>query len=296
MAAVSAADLRTISLVDAGDPLAIWNFVEAASRLRDKGVRVQVWNALDEYGFYRQHDYSFYVGDDRLPDVIYIPPADFARPLRSRVARLLDVHAVPHYVGRNTVEVVSFHGNPEIPIYVPAGPRIGRITVFVGCLDVPVWILAPDETEDEALYAELADAVAYWLWQAKDDFNGRLIVDSLVTMEVLVAEDLEAVPEDQAESLPAVVIERTGEAALKILFTSTFHSLVRQPDNQADRELLKALLLALTRLSSEADAGQNANAIVDRVAPLGLKKKLLSFNLAANPTLDTRGLPAYRGV
>ena len=36
---VSAADLRTISLVDAGDPLALWNFVEAASRLRDKGVQ-----------------------------------------------------------------------------------------------------------------------------------------------------------------------------------------------------------------------------------------------------------------
>ena len=44
-------------------------------------------------------------------------------------------------------------------------------------------------------------------------------------------------------------------------------------------------------------AGKNeASVLVDKVAPLGLKKKLLSFNTGADPALDARGLPPYRGV
>jgi hypothetical protein len=291
---VSAADLRTISLVDAGDPLAIWSFVEAADRLRDKQVLVQVWNTLDEYGFFRRHEYSFYVGDDRPPNVIAIHPADFARPLRCTVARRLDVQAVRHFGGKGTVEVRSLHSNSEIPIYVPVGPRRGRIAVYMDALDRPVWILGPEKTENDAIYEELADAIAFWLWQAKDALHGILPDDSLLIIEVSIADELS--PESQTvKSLPAVLIEQSSSSSIKIVFTSTFRDLVRQADNRADRELLKSLRLALTP-NAGAGREEQTNALVNGIAPLGLKKKLLSFNPGADPALDGQGLPPYRGV
>jgi hypothetical protein len=171
---VSAADMRTISVVEAGDPLAVWSFAEAAHALREKGVRVQVWNALDEYGFFREHEYSFYVGDDRPPDLISVHPADFARPLRCKVSHLLDVHAVPHYELNGSVEVRSLHSKAEIPIYIPLGPRRASVAVFVESLEIPVWILGPDQSENDVLYGELADAVAFWLWQASHVLRGMV--------------------------------------------------------------------------------------------------------------------------
>lgn len=293
---VSGADLRTISLVDAGDPLAIWNFAEAAHELRAKNVEVHVWNTLDEYGFYRQHESSFYVGDDRLPNLISIHPADFARPLRCQVAHRLDVHAVPHYKVKGSIEVQSLHSKSDIPIYVPAGPRRGRIAVFVEALDVPVWILGPEQTEDDVLYGELADAVAFWLWQAKEGLHQRLRLNSLLIVEVAIAQELEPDRAKKVNSLPAVLVERSAESTIKVVFTSTFHSLVRQPDNGADRELLKSLLGALITERTDTAGKNEANVLVDKVAPLGLKKKLLSFNTGADPALDARGLPPYRGV
>lgn len=294
---VSGADLRTISLVDARDPLAIWNFAEAAHELRAKNVEVHVWNTLDEYGFYRQHESSFYVGDDRLPNLISIHPADFARPLRCQTAHSLDVHAVPHYKVKGSIEVQSLHSRSNIPIYVPAGPRRGRIAVFLEALDVPVWILGPEQTEDDdVLYGELADAVAFWLWKAKEGLHKRLRVNSLLIVEVAIAQELEPDRAKQVNSLPAVLVERSGESLIKVVFTSTFHGLVRRPDNSADRELLQSLLGVLITERTDTAGKNEANVLGDKVAPLGLKKKLLSFNTGADPALDARGLPPYRGV
>lgn len=293
---VSAADLRTIALLDAGNPLALWNFAEAAEGLRKKEVLLRAWNTLDKYGIFRKHEYSFCVSDDRLPNLIAIQPADFSRPLRCEVAHHLDVHAVPHYQVNGTIEVRSLHGNPEIPIYVPVGPRKGRTELFVGALDVPTWIIGPEQVENEALYEDLADAVAFWLWQARAHLRGNLTADKLLTIEVLVSHEGSRKDSSQDQPLPAVVIEKPSASAVRVVFTPKFPELVRYPDNRADRDLLKNLLLGLTNLKTDSKGEEKINAVLDQVAPVGLKKKLLSFNPGADPALDGRGLPAYRGV
>jgi len=261
--------------------------------LREKGVRVQVWNTLDEYGFFAAHEYSFYVGDDRVPNVISIHAADFARPLRCKVSHLLGVHAVSHYQLKGSVEVQSLHRNAEIPIYIPLGPRRGRVAVYLEALETPVWILGPDQSDNDALYGELADAVAFWLWHASVRLHGKLKHVSLLTIELAVAEEFQGKVEE-SKSLPALLVESTGASALKLVFTSTVHDLVRQPDNRADRELLKSLLLALMTPNLELE--HQVATLVEQIAPLGLKKKLLSFNVRADAALDERGLPLYRGV
>jgi hypothetical protein len=114
-------------------------------------------------------------------------------------------------------------------------------------------------------------------------------------MELAVAEELQFRPEDR-KPLPAVLVEHTGASTLKLVFASTFNKFIRQADNRADRELLKSLLLALLVPTTGDDTQQQADTLVEQIAPLGLKKKLLSFNVAADPALDGRGLPLYRGV
>jgi len=121
--------------------------------------------------------------------------------------------------------------------------------------------------------------------------------EHIVRLEALAHASASAkVSPHNAKILPAVLVERSGESAIKVVFTSTFHSLVRQPDNSADRELLHSLLGVLITERTDTAGKNEANVLGDKVAPLGLKKKLLSFNTGADPALDARGLPPYRGV
>jgi hypothetical protein len=45
------------------------------------------------------------------------------------------------------------------------------------------------ETGTDAIYGELADAIAYWLWPAREGLRGLMAGESLLTLEISIAEE-----------------------------------------------------------------------------------------------------------
>ena len=54
----------------------------------------------------------------------------------------------------------------------------------------PVWTVGGERTDNGAINGELADAIVYWLWPASEGLQGLMAGESLLTLEILIAEDV----------------------------------------------------------------------------------------------------------
>ena len=114
---LTAHDLHTITVLEGGNPLVLWRFTEQSNNIR-KTTEIQSFSALDEFGSYRKSNYSYYFGDEKPPNFIWIG-TEFSGGLRREALKKRDWHVVKYHDNRSFVEVTTLHGTTEIPIYVP---------------------------------------------------------------------------------------------------------------------------------------------------------------------------------
>lgn len=89
---------------------------------------------------------------------------------------------------KGTIEVQSLHGDSKIPIYVSLDR--GRDTsLFCRGSAAAGMDCRSRETGTDAIYGELADAIAYWLWPAREGLRGLMAGESLLTLEISIAEE-----------------------------------------------------------------------------------------------------------
>lgn len=306
--AFPANELETFALLNGGNRLALWRFAGEANRLRDEGVMVISSSPLDEFGLYRGRKNSFYLTDDEAPNVLTVV-SDFSGSLRREVINIRDWHAVPHYEADGVIEVTTLHGKKEIPIYIPSAILTDRVGVFVDSLPFPLWILAPEKEDRSSdlrtLYAELASAMAYWLWQCSTWLNSNIINGpapgrpTVINLLLANGQAWREVPPQIEERQAAEMISVTFKVdrrELDLTLQPGALVLFNRADNYGERECLKTLLRGICDLFgiaatiSDADIG----ALVNDVAPLGIKKMLLVLNIDHLPQLDPRDIPHYR--
>jgi hypothetical protein len=307
---MSAADLETIALLEAADPLVLWKYAGAADAVRDR-TRVIQTGALDEFHLYRARDCSYYVSDDPPPTTLRIA-AGGAGELRREVQQRYDFHGAEFLGQTSVVEVALLHGDRSVPIYMAPSQVGSRVALLVEALPMPVWIAAPPtlpEPRYGPLYTQAVETVAYWLWQLSPGLEaiGAGLADYFDQVEISV----ELVPSEAwfggLESVPSadgdlVRWEVTGPGEMRLEFSPGLVPLLAAPDNSGEREVvrgllrgLRAILEALWRPSDlPTDAGLDE--LLDRYAPLGIKKQLLILAGQRNLELDRRGLPDYRKI
>lgn len=312
---MTAADLETISVLEAGDQLLLWKFAHAGTKVRHE-TQVVAFSTLDEFNLYRARGYSYYVSDDGKPDLLHIA-TDGALALREELAARRDFRGVASYNDGFLAEVTTLHGTRDVPIYVPKDSvshgQGEYVAVLVEGLPLPVWIVSGKykNEEDQALhhlYAQFSDAIAYWLWQFSTSI--RDIVRPLASEHRQILIQLRIQPDEFWERIPTgasaeedfaveVVADRMN-ARLTVTLRSALTAWLRGPDNRGERLLMVKLLNGLRNLLSSPSARQlddaAISAILDRHAPLGQKKKLLFIDTSTNPILDPRGLPEPRKV
>jgi hypothetical protein len=160
--AMSAEELDIISWLELDDPLALWKFVEAHAHVRAT-TRVMCFDTLSEFGLYRSHRHSYYVSDDRLPDMLTIT-SDFGAAVRDEAARRSRSMLVP------SIEAMS-RPDDDAPILdssiLPLGVSAGLLPA-----DFP-----PFRAVREADEERLADAIGAKLIAAQELKPGPVPVD-----------------------------------------------------------------------------------------------------------------------
>jgi hypothetical protein len=303
--ALSAEALRVISLLEGGDPLALFNFARARDQARERS-RITATNVLDEFYLYRKNEYSFYFSDQAPPDFIMIPPGDSLN-LQMEIARERDFHA-SRMVDGSTAEVTSLHGTASIPIYSPVADLGERIRLLVEGLPVLIWITGPAgdaDPEEHRIYALFADAVSFWIWQ----FTPVLVpllsaLENSQPIEIqmnLPAHDAWHSPGNASLQPGAQAVDAkvdTSRHLIEVTVNEQLIPLFQTADNRGERALMQCILNALSQLIPKSSphaltpvAIENA---LGKIAPLGMKKMLLLFDSARTPEIDDRGLPQYR--
>lgn len=289
-------DLEIMSRKEVGDPLAIWKFARAADRLRDQS-RVFQWSTLDEYAIYLDHERSFYFGDDRRPTFVNIVNAS-ATQLRVEDAVGFDAHAALHPLSLAAVHVQRRYERSDVPIYA-TDPFGDSVDYLVELPSVRIWVVSDDEPDPayRHLYFELKEAVAYWLWQIAEADDGAAnalaarLSELVVHVEVLEGE---AWTNAEATDDRAWVSVRHSTDALLVTFAPSTNSALAGADNSGERELVALLLTAVSKVAGVDHPSIAAH--VERVAPLGPKKKVVVLAGNQNVALMPGDLPRPRLV
>lgn len=297
---MSAAELDVICLLDGGRQLTLWQYARAADRLRDE-ARVLSFSELDEFDVYRKNR-SYYLSDNGRPNMISMAVGGGANMLAD-VADRFDFHGASADDGRSVIEVALLHGERRVPIYIPYPPGLGRPRVLVEGIAVPMWVVAPEREFDpryRVRFAQFADLISYWLWQITPDVAP--LVESIAESEDKLVFELELI-EDEAwfNDTPAEDDEPlTWEVVASDRVKMTFHPAVMDslsgPTNAGERDIVADLVRAIAAVDGSAVDDGFVTAVVDRHAPLGQKKKLVTFRQTNDPRLDDTDLPPFRRV
>jgi len=300
--ALRAEALKTISLLEGGDPLALFNFARARDKVHER-AKITSTNILDEFYLYRKNEYSFYFSDAAPPNIIFIPPGDSLN-LQMEIAHKREFHA-SQMINGAAVEVTSLHSSASIPIYSPVADLGERVRLVVEGLPVPVWITGPEQAvnnEQHRHYALFADAISFWIWQFTPWLSKPLsFLESKRPIEInlnLPAGDAWTEPKPVPLRNPVEAITDPPNNRIEVKVNAEMVPLLQTADNTGERELMRAIIGALSPLIQETEraalSAEEVEKALTAVAPVGLKKMLLLFNSARTPEIDERGLPRFR--
>jgi hypothetical protein len=303
-----ASEFETFATLEAGDPLSLWRFVRDSSQIRETTI-IQSASILDEFGFYRSHHYGYYAGDEQKPNFITLA-ADFSGTLRREVIAKRDWHPVPNYDGKTTTMVTTLHGTRNIPIYIQDPLWGEEAAAFVDGLPFPIWVIAPERSrasQQHRAYAELINALAYWLWQCQtflqSEFSRSIPEKRSVTIQLNFGardEWRQESPEAVTGSMKAwfdVKLDHT-RSEVRLDFLPGSSAIFRTADNEGERQMLHAALIGLRALFGfESNISESQiDEVISQRAPLGPKKMFLMIDGNQNPTLDPRDIPPFHSI
>lgn len=278
------------------DPLTLWRFGRALTEL-EAGTRVRSWSSLDTYAVYRAHDDSFYLSDDKPPTYLGIDPS-MAREVREAAQRKNDIHAASLPSG--DIALVTLFWGPFAPVYVTersmhAGPP--EFVVEHGQLG-STWVCLSSSEAPESVTRDLLEAIAYWCWQLSSILQRKAW--PLIGIRVAISgtsADWDTLLDNSPVTVADAAIEVTGARSdgIDIRISSGLVREAATADNRADRLIVRCLLQAAqTHFAETRSASDEDDLLLDEIAPLGSKKKLLAVRQVAEPALWDGDLAALR--
>ncbi|MFG3539436.1 hypothetical protein [Streptomyces clavifer] len=299
--AITAEDLHIMAELDGTDPLFLWRFAQADAKLHAES-RVHSFGKLDNYGLYRDNDYSYYMSDEGRPTGVMVD-SDFGDALRVEVFRRFDHHIVVSPHRRALVPVVAVYGVETAPIY-RTHVSVPEDEFLVETAGLHIWVQSSEKFSDklEAFHDAVSEAVAYWIWQFSlaTPLRLRALADQHECLRVVLSFDDQKAWQDvltEEGTSPAIgtpwVQARDHEAGVvRLNLTAAGASVLLREDNEADRQIVRTLAGLPT--GTDESLLSDTDLLVEQVAPYGHKKMLQAL---ANPMLLRPGaLPVARLV
>ncbi|MEH7114565.1 hypothetical protein V7124_19695 [Neobacillus niacini] len=267
-------DLEVVSLLEGGDSLHLYKFARAKKRVESE---IHTWGFLDIYSLYRFKDKSFYFSDEVQPTMYHIPVGE-GRDVIEKMHRKVRPHGVPISNGNEIIEVVSMHSDETIPIYLPAIPIKNMIMLLVEGDTWNIWVTSK---QAHPITFQIVDLVAYWIWQFSRELNQIIQHKSLMEIEVNLEQlenwtqhNLEMHEKDQNSD--SISYSISGNI-IQINICYSFQKELEGHTNQGERALVSKILEALEEINKNRIL-PSVNKVLDDIAPIGAKKKLLVFN------------------
>ncbi|WP_405822918.1 hypothetical protein OG705_23930 [Streptomyces sp. NBC_00838] len=292
-------DLRVMAELDGTDPLFLWRFAQADEKLHTDAM-VHSFGTLDNYGMYRDHEYSYYLSDERKPTAVMVN-SDFSQALRVEAHQRYDHHVVASPHRPALVPVLALYGANTAPIY-RTHPTVPEDELLVETAGLQVWI-GPSQDTAGALknFQEMViEAVAYWAWQVSLAAPKELaaMADDLGRVRITVSFDnadawlkaLTGHDTQPGKKAPWIAQQARSEGLIGLELRAAGVASLLVEDNSADRLIVQVLAKATVGSGSDLMASD----LVERLAPVGHKKML---HAQARPMLLRPGrLPAARLV
>jgi hypothetical protein len=291
----------------------LWKYAQASEHVRHR-VEIIRASVLDEFFLYRKNGYSYYISDEQKHNFIAVLPG-YAGDLREQLRAERNWHWVGSYESGPVVPLLNvtlFHSDSKIPIYITKECLFGgAVDILVEQLPIPVWITnVPFESEADAnareIYLRITEAIGYWFWQFTPSIRQLLSALARRYRRILIEVRLEEPASwetdltEREEGPPITSQVDTIDGNVRVTFRAPMKFLLQGADNTGEREMMRQLLRELANLLLVDEAGllseQAIQTILDRHAPVGVKKKILFFDTNSVPEIVPDGLPPYRGL
>jgi len=274
------ADCEVIAEVDGRDPLVLWKHHVA---LDDPSTpKLASFSPLDTYALWRAWDRRFTPDDDGV-NLVSVAP-DLAATMRRDAVLRRDTQALPWEHGR-LLEVALSEG-PERPVYLSRRSGPSRFELAVITPPAVVWFVAsPNESEAaEPSLPEFGRMAAFWLSEFALELGPKLprraepdvVVVRLVWVDTAVPYAIDVDP----HSLE-VQIGRGFLAAY-------------DDTNAFERGFAAALATAVFAAVGLSTPEVEVQAVLDVVAPSGVKRMLHAVHAMQQPALSHDRLPPPR--
>lgn len=301
-------DFDTLVKLKKYDAIDLWNFANARdTQIPDNSMFGASF--LDMFKLYKDNDSSFYVSDD-APDVMLHVGPGYAGSLYQEAKRLTDEHSVIRLIQGEPANIPVTRKDKYAPIYCSIDElSSGELNMAVEGFPMPVWVAPNRNSYDippaaRSIYFEMADAIAYWLWQCQEFVNDDLALIDATS----IAFRFELSQEERFNPIERnFVRDQEWAGHFSVALAGNTISISIPPsiipylygaDNEGERELVRQLLhginLLLEAQQKTLIEGQRITQIVDQAAPHGVKKKVFILDSADNLLLDPSNLKGYR--
>lgn len=287
----SAEDIWILCSLEEGDIHAIRRFQRQLTLFKQK-CKSLAFSLLDYYSIYLNHKRSFYLSDQKLPDLIHIA-CDENRVVKERYESRFRPQWVPAFFNSGGVIEVETPFE-DAPISVPTMPFESRVAIFLD----DFWLISPILIPEHAkIYQSLLNAIAYWLgfFLPKLSGGGQWPFCTEVVLEQpedwLQASEFNDSEDDSWFTLRAV---SQPFQCNRVGITSAFRRLGLTSDNSAELELVDRLIRST--LTLEISDSRRLAALKAEAASNPLRKMLLLEIFDAGLRLDPRGLTKVRCV
>lgn len=276
-------DLEVMLHHEPDGPLGLLLFAEAQHR---RLARVISTDILDEFSVYQELEKSFYVSDEQQPSSMLFAPGEALGP-HAKYQRETDIHGVVPPVDPQVIVPAWRRYRSDGPgIYVV--DRRSPFRGYVVELTASSVFITVDLNDGEPVGAEagLMECAAYWVWECANHVGVVRTTNATIELVLKLSSPKSwRRASSRSQSDPAVrVSPRANGFTFEI--TETFIALLRERDNVAERELVRAVLEVLFAI-----AVTDLPEILDRVAPTGSKRMLNVFDQGQAPDMWAKGLP-----
>ena len=287
----------------------LWKYSRARKTQVPEPFMFSALSFLDEYSIYKDHEDSFYLSDEGFDLSKWRYGA--SKALNENVKLRDDEHSVfIREQGRlGTTQVVRM--DRYTPIYTSLMDlAAGELRFAVEGFDTTIWV-KPEYPASVNYFIkdiqwQFTETISYWLWQIQceiKDYICQIDTKCLKFSFILKDESLFENLDDSFKRDTSVrnkfelsFEEDTFYITIPVELMSYFYG----PDNEGDRILVGQLLEAVNLgLEAKGVAPMNSdviNDIIERHAPLGMKKKLILHHSRSNLFLDRSNLKKVRYI
>lgn len=299
-------ELNTIAFAENANTLSLWKFAKTYRQTASRMRIMSVGGTMDAYAIYDSNNGSLVHSDHANPDggMMMIENGS-SNEFYRQVQKNRDEHAVLLFTGKVVGYTKVIRPKKYAAVFKDKFVSNAH-RIVIEDYHFPIWVTnyQAEVTEDITWAKIICEAIAYWLQKMAYSLKKIFETVTLVQFEIEVVIDqklLEANDYEIKDVTPETIQIRIEIAApkIKLHIPFDFMYLVRNPDNSADKVLLKAALKGIIEYTTEA--GKPIDLSEDKIIEVinhtlqpSQAKMLLFADPSRNVRLDNRHLSPIR--